>query len=170
MTNLQFLSQASWLMKTFFSTMILRGFSSLFSLFCLRVMSPSFPQHLENNLCFPWPLISGLFHFSENSFSFYITILPFLFIFSWSKSVSKMLLPHLPLSPWSYVTSFTYFCTSDFARYRFENWKLFVLLGFFLQSNSHMCWSLPTLEHWGLLSPVLSVHNSWVNRICESFH
>lgn len=62
MTNLQFLSQDSWLMKTFFSTMILRGFSSLFSLFCLRVMSsPSPPQHLENNLCFPWPLILPFF-------------------------------------------------------------------------------------------------------------
>lgn len=49
-------------------------------------------------------------------------------------SQSLLLLPHLPLSPWSYVASFTYFCTSDFAKCGFENGKLFVLLGFFLQT------------------------------------
>lgn len=48
-------------------------------------------------------------------------------------SQSLLLWSHLPLSPWSYVTPFTYVYSSDFAQCVFENFKLFVFLTFFPQ-------------------------------------
>lgn len=71
MTSLRFLSQDSRVIKTCLFTVLLRDFSPLFSLFCLRVMFPSPSQHLENHLYLPWPLSPGLFLSpSKNSFSF----------------------------------------------------------------------------------------------------